>query len=217
MTDHIARCLILPMPDPCTASAKTRLSEIFRRLSDEAGERVSVEALLGAMGDRGFAMLLLLFATLNLLPLPPGTTVILGLPLVLVSAQLMLGLRKAWLPGFIVNRSISAERFRQSIGTILPRLERLERLVRPRWWPFDTDTSDRYLGVITFILSVVVFLPIPLGNWLPAFAVAILALALSERDGIFLGLGVALALLSLAIICAVGVAGAALASAVFGF
>lgn len=215
MTDHIARCLLLPMPS--AASAKTRLSEIFRRLAAEADHPVSIGELRGALGDRGFAMLLVLFATLNLLPLPPGTSVVLGLPLMLISAQLMLGFRTAWLPRFLLDISISADRFRQSVSYILPRLQRLERLVRPRWWPFDTETSDRYLGFVAFFLSVVVFLPIPFGNWMPAFSIAILGLALSERDGVFLGIGVALALLSMAIVGAVGVAGAALASAVFGF
>lgn len=215
MTDHIARCLLLPMP--FAASRKTRLSEIFRRLAAESQHSVSIRELRDAMGDRGFAMLLVLFATLNLLPLPPGSSLVLGLPPMLVSAQLMLGRRTAWLPRFLLDKSIGAERFRQSVGYILPRLERLERMVRPRWWPFDMETSDRYLGLATFLLSVVVFLPIPLGNWMPAFSIAILGLALSERDGVFLGIGVALALLSLAIIGAVGAAGAALASAVFGF
>ena len=37
---------------------------------------------------------------------------------------------------------------------------------------------------MALVLAIVVTLPIPLGNWLPAFATALLGLALSERDGI---------------------------------
>ena len=53
-------------------------------------------------------------------------------------------------------------------------------------------------------------LPIPLGNWLPAFSTALLGLALSERDGILFAIGGAVGVASLAVIAAViGAAGIA--------
>ena len=58
------------------------------------------------------------------------------------------------------------------------------------------------------MLAIVVTLPIPLGNWLPAFATALLGLALSERDGILLAVGGALSVASIGVIVAViGAAG----------
>lgn len=217
MTNDLAHSAMLPVPVSAPpGEQKLRLSEIFRKLADESQISVSIEELRDAMGDRGFAMLLVLFAALNLLPLPPGSTLVLGIPLMLVSAQMMLGYSSAWLPRFLLSKSIRADRFRQSVGYVIPRLQWLEKLVRPRHWPFDTATADRYLGFASFVLAVAVFLPIPLGNWLPAFSVAVIGLALSERDGVFLGIGLALGLLSLAIIAAVVGAGAVLAGAVFG-
>lgn len=215
MTDDLARYGRPSLPT-LVSESKLRLSEIFRGLADRSKNSVSIEELRDAMGDRGFAMLLVVFAVLNLLPTPPGSTLILGIPLMLVSAQMMLGYQTAWLPRFLLDRSISADRFRQSIDYITPYLERLEKLVRPRYWPFDTITADRYLGLITFVMSVVVFLPIPFGNWLPACSIVVMGFALSERDGVFLGIGVAIAMLALATIAAVGAAGAVLAGAVFG-
>ncbi len=215
MTDDLARYGRPSLPT-LVSESKLRLSEIFRGLADRSKNSVSIEELRDAMGDRGFAMLLVVFAVLNLLPTPPGSTLILGIPLMLVSAQMMLGYQTAWLPRFLLDRSISADRFRQSIDYITPYLERLEKLVRPRYWPFDTITADRYLGLITFVMSVVVFLPIPFGNWLPACSIVVMGFALSERDGVFLGIGVAIAVLALATIAAVGAAGAVLAGAVFG-
>ena len=216
MTDELARPAMLPVPVPAMAAGKARLSKIFRRLAAESEPSVSIGELRDSMGDRGFAMLLVLFAALNLLPLPPGSTLVLGIPLMLVSAQMMLGYRTAWLPRLLLDKSISADRFRHAVSYVIPRLEWLEKLVRPRNWPFETADADRYLGLVAFVLSVVVFLPIPLGNWLPAFSIAVIGLALSERDGIFLAIGLGLGALSLAIIAAVVGAGAFLASAVFG-
>jgi hypothetical protein len=216
MTDELAPPAMLPVPVPTMAAGKARLSQIFRRLAAESEHSVSIEELRDSMGDRGFAMLLVLFAALNLLPLPPGSTLILGIPLMLVSAQMMLGYPSAWLPRFLLAKSIGADRFRHAVTFVIPRLEWLERLVRPRHWPFETADADRYLGIATFVLAVAVFLPIPLGNWLPAFAIAVMGLALSERDGLFFVFGIATGIASLAVIGAVVGAAGAIASAVFG-
>ena len=147
-----------------------------------------------ALGNRSFAPLLVLFAAFNLLPLPPGASVVLGIPLVIVSAQMVYGSKQAWLPAFLSNRSLSAEQFRRLMDRIVPRLIRLERLIRPRYWPFWRKQGDRVIGIVALFLAIVVTLPIPLGNWLPAFATALLGLALSERDGILLAIGGAVGL-----------------------
>ena len=57
-------------------------------------------------------------------------------------------------------------------------------MIRPRYWPFWRRRGDRVIGVIALIMAVSITLPIPLGNWLPAFSTFLLGLALSERDGI---------------------------------
>ena len=194
-----------------------RLSQVFLDLARDATGPVSIGQLRDAMGDRSFAALLVLFAAINLLPLPPGATLVFGLPLVLVSTQMVLGYRTAWLPQALLRKSISLERFRRSTARMVPQLERLERVVRPRRWPFYSQGSaDRTIGIIALILSLAVTLPIPLGNWLPAFAIAMIGVALSERDGGLLAAGVALGLLSFLVIAAVVGAAGAIAGAVFG-
>jgi hypothetical protein len=194
-----------------------RLSELFAQLSRDARGQVSIAHIRDALGDRSFAPLLVIFAAFNLLPLPPGASAFLGLPLVIVSAQMVWGRRQAWLPAFLMNRSLSAAQFRRVMDWLVPRLNRLERVVRPRYWPFWRRQGDRVIGVIALVLSIVVTLPIPLGNWLTAFATALLGLALSERDGILFAIGGALGVASMIVIAAViGAAGLA-TEAVFGW
>lgn len=193
--------------------APNRLSDILSGMAERATCPVSIGQVRDALADRSFAALLVLFAAFNLLPLPPGTTLVLGPPLVLVSAQMVLGYRNAWLPRFVLDKTIAPDRFRRSTDRLLPWLRRLERLVRPRGWPF---VGDRLIGAITLVLSIAITLPIPLGNWLPALATAIIGLALSERDGIFFFVGLATAVLSFAVIGMVVGAAGMLASAAFG-
>jgi hypothetical protein len=76
-------------------------------------------------------------------------------------------------------------------------------MIRPRYWPFWRRHGDRVIGIIALIMAVVITLPIPLGNWPPAFATALLGLALSERDGILFAVGSAVAVGSVAIVASV--------------
>jgi hypothetical protein len=187
-----------------------RLSEVFAAIARDANGPVTIGHIRDALGNRSFAPLLVLFAAFNLLPLPPGTSAILGLPLIIVSAQMVYGTKQAWLPAALANRSLSLERFRYAMEWIIPRLVRIERYIRPRYWPFWRKQGDRVIGCIALVLAIVVTLPIPLGNWLPAFATALLGLALSERDGLLLAVGGAFCVISMIVIAAVvGVAGVA--------
>lgn len=193
-----------------------RLSQVLRQLADSSDGPVTVAMIRDALGDRSYAALLVFCASLNLLPLPPGSTLLFGPPLILLTVQMVAGYQTVWLPRSWLNRSVGHERFRGMIDRLLPKLERLERLVKPRRWPFESaKTSDRVIGALGLVLSIAVTLPIPLGNWLPAFAVAIIGLSLSERDGVFLALGTAVGIVSLLIIATVIGAAGAMAALLF--
>lgn len=181
-----------------------RLSELFAQIARDADEWVSLGDIINALGARAFAPLLVLFAAINLIPiLPPGSTAILGLPLLFLSAQMVWGYRRAWLPQSFLNRSMKAETFRTGMGWIVPRLARIERYVRPRMWPFWRKQGDRIVGAVALVLSISIVLPIPGGNWLPALATALLGLALLERDGVLLIIGGVVAVTSMAVVAAI--------------
>ena len=191
-----------------------RLSRLFAQIARDADSDVSLATIRDAMGDRGFAALLVFFAVINMIPSPPGTTLVLGLPLVIVGAQMAYGSRRVWLPQFVMRRSITADQFRALMRRVVPRLEQLERLIRPRYWPFWRRRGDRVIGFLALLMGVIVTLPIPLGNWLPAFATALYGLALVERDGILFGLASLVGLAALVVIASVlGTAGFALETA----
>jgi hypothetical protein len=179
------------------------LSVVLKDISERPDDNFTISDVRDALGDRSFATLLFLFAAINCLPLPPGSSAFLGLPTLIISVQMIFGQRTVWLPDFILKRPISAERFRQIVGKLGPWLRKTERLVRPRYWPFPTMVIDRVIGLIAFVLSIFLVAPIPLGNWLPAFAMALFGLALSERDGIVLAAALAATAAALGVIAAI--------------
>ena len=203
----------VPLPGLPVRPPPQRLSAVFERLALGATGPISISEIRSALGDRSFATLLIFFAVLNLLPLPPGASAVLGLPLVIVAAQMVYGSTTVWLPKRILDISLTTEQFRGAMARVVPWLVWLERWIRPRYWPFWPKQGERIVGGMALVLSAVVTLPIPLGNWLPAFAVTLLGFALSERDGVLLAIGALIGVLSIIIIALViGSAGA-----LFGF
>lgn len=190
-------------PIKATRPRPRRLSQLFRDIAETADGPVSIGQLIDAMGDRSFAALLIFFSAINLLPWPPGATLILGAPLVLIAGQMTWGAKRAWLPRPIRAKTFTAEQFRKAIERVAPRLEQLETFVKPRYWPFWNMQGERIVGFIALFLALVVTAPIPLGNWLPAFAIVLLALSLTERDGLLFWIAIAVGALAVLVVALV--------------
>ena len=180
-----------------------RLSEVLRQIDPDPDGSVGIRRIADALGDRSFATLLMVFASFNLLPLPFGTSVFLGLPLVIIAWQMVMRQERVWLPAFILERNLPAPAWTFLIDRIVPLIERGERIIKPRYWPANRARTEWLIGCILLLLGIAVVAPIPLGNWLPSLACFTVALGLSERDGIVLLIGAAIGIASLVIIAMV--------------
>jgi len=186
-------------------SSDARLSDTLDVLASGcAGDRISFDDLTSTLGDRCYAGLLFLLAAPNILPTPPGTSGILGVPLIILSAQLMLGLRRPSFPRFVLTREISTEMFAKVAGRLEPMTRRAERLLTRRLDPLTGLIGRRAIGLACLLLSVVLALPVPLGNVLPAIAITFFALALLKRDGLAVVAALAASLLSAIVVVGVG-------------
>ena len=175
---------------------ESRLSDLLAALAaDKRRERIAIRDLLTALEDRALAALLFIFAFPNVLPAPPGLSAVLGAPLIFLAAQLALGMRP-WLPGMIANRSMARADFEAVVMRARPWLARGEALLAPRLGWMSTMPMERLVGIVCFLLAVVLFLPIPLGNMLPAFAICVMALGVLERDGLWIAAGLLFSVLS---------------------
>lgn len=147
-------------------------------------ERVMLRDIGQLLGNRSFGFLLLVFALPNTLPLGiPGLSTLTGIPLALVALQMTFGMPRPYLPKWLAERSLRREDFRRLIERTAPWLRRLERIMRPRWLMLTGTPGERALGTFCLILAVVLALPIPFGNVLPAIGIALMALGLIEKDG----------------------------------
>lgn len=159
-------------------------------------QHVTLDWLMRGLGDRSFGIVLLLLALLAVLP---GVSVVAGL-LLLVPAYQMLCARPALVfPRAVAARPIAAKRLTGLVRGIVPMLRFLERVVHPRW-PTPLETTKRTVGGAVLLLGGGLFVPVPLSNVPPAVAIALIAFAYLERDGLLLcaALTAAMAVIALA-------------------
>jgi hypothetical protein len=169
------------------------LSEILRRIADQPEPTISVGELAERFGGRATGALLLVFGLACTLPLPPGATTIFGAPLMLLAPQMAFGSAAPWLPPSFRARAVRVEDLRRGLPRALVWLERVEAISRPRLPFLFGAWGYRAIGGVCTVLALVLILPIPLGNVLPAAAVSVLSLSLVLKDGVLALLGYALA------------------------
>lgn len=180
-----------------------KLSVVLRELAAVNVPRVSLGDLIAALGDRSFVPLMIIFALPNVFFFVPGSSVITGLPLIFVSLQLVRGRPSVWLPEMLNLRSIEHASFVRIVSRAIPWIEWVERMARPRLWPIRRVAAERIVGLASLLMAIFMFLPIPFANSLPAVSVIMLALGLSERDGLWLAGGLTASLASIAIVAAI--------------
>lgn len=189
-----------------------RLSEVLRDIEASASERISVGDIVGALGDRSFAPLMVIFAAPNVFLFMPGSSMFTAVPLMFLAVQLVLGRTDIWLPRGVSERSITRTAFSRIVAVSVRHVERIERLTKPRWWPTSFLVAERLIGLATLVLAVLLFLPIPFANGFPALSIVMLGLGLSQRDGCWLAAGLIFTLVSVALVIGLVVFGATAAT-----
>jgi hypothetical protein len=181
--------------------AGRRFSEMLTDIANDP-ERIEISFadIRDAMGDRAFGALLFVFAAPNALPVnAPGVSVLLGVPLIFLSLQLMLGFAVPWLPRFVVQRTVRRQSFARVMKHAVPWIRRAEKLSRPRLGALASGPVERFIGFMCIVLCLVLVLPIPFGNMGPAVAICVLGFALLERDGLATVAGVVIGIVAIAL------------------
>ncbi len=140
--------------------------------------------LLSGLRQTAFGILLFAAVLPAFIPIPGVAGAISGPLVMLIGAQLLVGLRKPWLPGFLARRGPhrrSMVRFRNMMA---PWLGRLEKLVRPRLQAvLDHRLASAFTGLLLVLLGLLLALPIPFTNYVFGVLMLLFVFALLERDG----------------------------------
>jgi hypothetical protein len=158
-----------------------KTSDIVARVAREnQADYITVGQLLEALKDRSFGVIIILFALPNaIVPI----AWVLGTPILIFAIQLALGRQKPWLPDIMSRQKISRETFNKIADYVVRYLSMMERWLKPRWSWLVSDLAERVIGLWMVFLVLILLVPVPFGNALPAFAISILAAGLIEKDG----------------------------------
>lgn len=177
-----------------------RTSEALRELAHGDEERVTFREILLRLRHRALGFALLIFALPCVLPMPPGIPTVCGIAIVIIALNLITARQRLWLPKALANKSIARADLQRVAERVAPYLERLEKICKPRF-PIVTETVGKVLiGLVIFVLGFIMILPIPfLGNMPPGFAASVIAIGMTERDGLIVLIGTLVSAVAIAV------------------
>jgi hypothetical protein len=121
----------------------------------------------------------------------PGLSTPFGLALMFFGLRIALR-QRPWLPGWLLRWEISYDTLTKVIRGGVAVSKRVEQLVHPRmrfmkrWWSFNVVNG---LAIASSAFLLMLPLPIPFSNTIPAWSILLLALGMMEEDGAVITLG----------------------------
>src|SRR6476661_4781051 len=138
-----------PSPPELDDARPMRLSECLRQIAGEDGpDRLTFTQLAAQLHSRAWGGLLLIFAAINVLPLPPGTSVFFAIPLMIVSAQMVLGRSSPWFPARLDRRGVTNKLLERLIEKMRWMELRVERVFKPRLASLTGLVATRVIGAV---------------------------------------------------------------------
>jgi hypothetical protein len=164
---------------PIDAPTSVHLS---RMLDQADSTSVSIGWLMLQLGDRSFGLTLFVMAVVAFLP---GVSMFMGVLIAWPAVQMILGHDVAVLPRYVARRHVGVDRLTRIVRVVTPRLQWVERLIRPRW-PTPFHATKRLTGIVMLLLGLTMLSPMPFSHVVPALVIMLLALAYLEDDGVAL-------------------------------
>ena len=179
------------MPDD--QSKPQSLQDVCGQLRDKAqetnGDSLQVQTFLDAFSGRIFGPLLLvpslvvIIPPLGAIPFVPTT---MGVLVLLIAGQALIGRKHPWIPSFISQREVSKETFEKALDRFEPWAKWVDWFTKPRL-QFLVSGAMKY-GIALLCVLLAISLPplevLPFAAALPGLGIFCLGLAITAQDGL---------------------------------
>jgi len=166
------------------------LAALDRLFAGPRNSILTLDEFLEGLETRSFAFAIAALDVINCVPTGiPWLSTVTGVPMFLLAIQYFLGRPAPSLPDFIGRRGFPRGKLQDVLFRARRYIERVENAVHPRhdWW---VSGLPRQAMLLTWMLLIVLLaLPLPFDNLLPALAILFFCLALIEGDGVMAMLG----------------------------
>ena len=168
-----------------TPPIEQRLREAAAAITDE---RVSMRAMAQAHGPEAHGTLLLLLAMPCLLPVP-GVGTVLGLGMAALAVAMWRGHSATCLPQRVANLELPRDWAERVLIGLASAYALAGRHAKARLSHLAVSGRRSAMALAVGLMAVIVVMPIPFGNVLPALALMLIGLGLVFRDGVAVILG----------------------------
>ncbi len=178
---------------PASDQRPTKLSDDLQTILDRSeGRALALRQIIEILHGRGFDVLVIVLVLPFCQPIPlPGLSTPFGLALMFFGLRIALR-QRPWLPNWLLRREISHDTLTKIIHGAVAVAKRLEKLIHPRlrfmkhWWSFNAING---LAIASSSFLLMLPLPIPFSNTIPAWSILLVALGMMEEDGAVITLG----------------------------
>ena len=162
-------------------------SSIFARINNSTRKRgISLSRLFYLIGRDSYYIAT--FATFCLvilpLPIPPGCSIILAIPAIFITSQMVCGKKQICIPKFIANFKINKNIVRKIDSVSKAYLTKMESITKRRFIFFVSPKLDKIYNLLLFVLAISSAIPIPFLCMVPATAGVLLSIGLMVKDGL---------------------------------
>ena len=171
------------------SNARESLHGALTRAVDRIeGETITLRQLLELVGEHGLLFLCALLTIPFLIPVSiPGVSTVFGAAIILIAIGITMN-RLPWLPSRIMDKELDAKRLTGILRRGIAIVARIEAYIRPRMEGLtEGAVMGRVNGLALIFGGVLLMAPlglIPFSNTLPAFGILLLAVGMSQRDGL---------------------------------
>lgn len=160
----------------------------FQKLKQhiDTRSRITMRHIAAMTGADSQLILIILLSVLNIILSPlPGNSIILGIPLVLVSVAYILNIDPSQFRMRAFRTPFATRAWRVYTERAADLMALIEKFSRPRW-PHMLKSETRIgTGISMIVMAVIIVLPIPFANIPASMGMICLAIGVLERDGIF--------------------------------
>ncbi|WP_419214857.1 exopolysaccharide biosynthesis protein [Wolbachia endosymbiont of Rhagoletis cingulata] len=197
-------------------------SDILKEVADtnnNDNDKVTLFDIKTALHERGFGILIIIFSLpLSVpIPVPPGYTTILSIPLILFSLQLLFGFDSPWMPNWLERKSFQRSTLALVVEKTSPTLKKIEKFMKPRMSFIFRGPGENILAFIMLLCALSIAIPLPLTNFIPAIGTTLISLGIMSKDGFLSIIGVLVSLCGLLLTLVVIVKGPQLIFGAFSF
>lgn len=198
--------MTIPASSPSTVQqddVSHNVTRLLRRLADDGGDAgLTLHEIRDRLDERAYGLLILLLSIPCLVPGLYGVPQVVGLIVILLAGQMLVGREEPWLPRWFLNLRCKGSWLKAMADFAETKLGWIDRLSRPRLRRFADGPGEKLAAVFMILATVTIVMP--LTNTIPSIALALLSVGLIQRDGLFVLAGCAVTTVWLIVLGALG-------------